>query len=208
MIQFNEITLPLDITISEPIDYVDLLLKPFDFDREGFSLSKLEKEYYEANGFMLNFHDEFDKEINLDGYYSPTEPWVKCVDHVFLYVDHSYILYKCQFVGKALEQVLEYSKKNPQLLRLAKSKCKYGLDISLDYINEEFRSFKQLFHLEYDSYDLIEFQQHKSNIEDVLNNLDRDIANFAIKFFNPSHDNDFRCQYFGLPKSRVLNTLI
>ena len=77
------------------------------FDNDGFQLSKLEQEYYKANGIPLEY---------INGVWGAQTEWITSDDPILI-IDHSMLITRCKYEGEALEQLHRWSEKFPYLVK-------------------------------------------------------------------------------------------
>lgn len=162
------------------------------YDKDGYELTKLEKLYYEAQGFKLN------KFLNKHFLGSS---WIT-LNHDNLYVEHSMLLNRCSFSGWAREQIYKYRPKFKLLNYLLHSKPKWGVDIAIDWITED--KIYEIIHLEYDSYDIQSAYEKKTCVEQFISSNDMvDIAQRIIAKYDEwshltgYHQNYWKARYLG-----------
>lgn len=136
--------------ISNPVceSPVDALV-PEDFlyyDKDGFELNIAEQKYYQKNNFPLN---------NCLNHLCWQEPWFYC-DEPNLILDHSLILHRANYSGRACEQLQALSKTQVRANLLLQTKQKWGFDFALDAVDPRNNIFEVL-HVEYDSDNYDEF---------------------------------------------------
>ena len=191
---------------TQPIDenLLQNSLKTLDyiktFDQNGYDLCELEKLYVDKNIILTN-HRGFRTSI--------LKPWFQQKEKLSGYIlNHSMLLERKGFGGLALEQLNRYVKSNPLLYKLINYKTKWGLDLSIDYVDETGECF-EVFHYEYDSFDLDKIKLVKSKVEEVISNTDfdyvvKDLINrksewFNLEFFEQSK---WKTDYFNLEPER------
>jgi hypothetical protein len=204
------------------------------FDVNGYDLSPIEIAYYKAH--QLAHVDEADiHQFPLivhrnEMHYSLQRPWYQQrPDKLAGYtLNHSMLLQRKGFEGQALEQLKKFAKRNPQLYKAINIRPKWGFDFALDYANHsslvndgqrigdnpntdavgEGVAF-EVFHYEYDGFDLEEIKATKTQLERVIDKTDfnkvskellkRKTEWFNLDFFTQS---SWKCQYFGVPDEK------
>lgn len=166
------------------------------YDKDGYELTGLEKQLYKCQGFKL---------INVLNKKLLASEWITIEDD-HLYLEHCMILNRCDFSGAALDQLITASKSSRLIKYLLSCKRKWGIDIALDYIGDE--DLFEVFHFEFDSYDINEAREFKKKVEDfVVNNDLHDVAT-RIKDkrdewskYEGYHQNLWKAKYLGFDYS-------
>lgn len=174
------------------------------FDQNGYDLSPIEQEYarYNQPPNLDVVEHRNHKHISLQ------RNWITQESKLSGYVlNHSFILERKAFEGPALEQLKRFAQRNHLLRKVINMKSKWGLDFSLDYVNEN-EAF-EIFHYEYDSFNYSDINPIKNRVENMIANTNFDeVAQtlsqrknewINLEFFEQSH---WKCQYFGLPDER------
>ena len=140
-------------------------------DHEGFDLNEIERAYYEVNGLSLYHDDTWYKDGGQEvGTTAILQPWFVQTNKSNLIIDHSHFVYRYPLTGEAREQVLEFSKERPELLRLLSVNFKCGLDLCIDYINEESNIVEPIVHIEWDFDDMFELTKSALEIKQLIDN--------------------------------------
>jgi hypothetical protein len=169
------------------------------FDQNGYDLCPLEQLYAKYNGIRSVEHRKYTS-LQID--------WIVQPDKLRGYVlNHSMILERKGYSGAALEQLERISKINPLVRKLIHIKPKWGIDFSLDFLDST--ECFELFHYEWDSFELKETLKAKAAIENLIkrtdfNHVAKELINCKeewvnLEFFSQS---DWKCKYFGLPSER------
>jgi hypothetical protein len=125
-----------------------------------------------------------------------------------VHLNHAFLFERKGYSGEALEQLKEFAKINNLVNKLINYKGKWGIDLSIDYVDEVGNSM-ELLHFEYDGYELEEIQEMKSAVERKIMSIDWTLAaKDMIKRKNEWIDLEFfqqskwKTDYFGLPSER------
>lgn len=170
------------------------------FDQNGYRLTHLEQEYSQANQQRFVFHRD-EKSIR--------KTWMTDENStVGVHLNHAFLFERKGYSGEALEQLKKFAKVNPLINKLVNYKGKWGIDLSVDYVDGEGNSM-ELLHFEYDGYELDEIEQMKGRIEDKIVTIDWTLAAkdmlkrksewIDLEFFQQSK---WKTDYFGLPSER------
>ena len=179
-----------------------LLVKDFDlFDQNGYDLSKVEQFYCIANNFMFNDHRGFRQAIKHDWFTDSS-------DNEGAHLNHAVLFERKGFEGEAYEELLSWCKANPRFYKVLNIRPKWGLDFSVDYCDRDGNVF-EVFHWEYDGFDLVEMQWVKNHVEPILNSIDwEDAARALLRRKSEWHhldffaQSDYKCKYFGIIPER------
>ena len=171
------------------------------FDQNGYDLTILEQHYARANQTETTAHRQHIQAVK--------QPWftqAKTITGPVL--SHSLLFERKAYSGAALAQLKHWAQELPLLHKLTAMRSKWGLDFSMDYVDDEGNAF-ELLHWEWDSFDYDEIQQVKQRIEPILLAIDwtqaaRDMLKnkdkwHPLDFFEQS---DWKCAYFGIPKEQ------
>ena len=191
-------------TWSKPINWDSLPSNSSDlvelFDQNGYRLTKLESHYAGANShpFVNHGHevclrqDWFTESKNITG----------------PHLNHAFLFERKGYEEGALEQLKEFAKQNNLIHKLVNYRGKWGVDISMDYVDSSGNSM-ELLHFEYDSYNLNEIQDIKGIVEEAISKADwEEVAKYFIahrdkwidlEFFEQSK---YKTDFFGLPAER------
>jgi hypothetical protein len=172
------------------------------FDQNGYDLSPIEIEYAKYNQTPLTIHRNVK-------HYSIQNSWFTQPPKLEGYVlNHSMILERKGYTGKALVQLQTLAKRNPLLYKVINNTPKWGSDISIDYVDRNGECFEILHH-EYDSFDCMQAQKIKYQVEKVIESLNFNVVAkdlivrkdewMNLEFFPQS---DWKCEYFGIPNER------
>lgn len=178
------------------------------FDQNGYDLTPLEIEYSKWNT-PNNKHPSLVMHRN-EKHYSLQKPWFSQDEKLSGYVlNHSMLLERKGYSGEALTQLIDFSRRNPLIKKLLAMKPKWGIDLSIDYVDSQDDDVFELLHFEYDSFDYSHILSVKKRIETVVNVTDLNFASqdlkarknewFNLEFFEQSA---YKCNYFCIPNER------
>jgi len=174
------------------------------FDKDGFELTPLEQAYYVAAGYQNH--------LGTGTLYHTCwqSPWFTLNEGTNYILDHSMILHRCDFQDDALIQLYKYSKKLPQLNYLIQCKKKWGLDFSLDFIDNKTHQIYEVVHIEQDTFNFEHFLQLKNKFETFVTSTDWDHA--VTKLISHKDKwlplegmqrNDWKAKFFGYSQSET-----
>jgi hypothetical protein len=172
------------------------------FDKDGFELTPMEREFYWVNGFPIPndilYHTCFNTHwMNL----SSEAPSGFILDHCIL-------LHRCDFTEAAKEQLLSFRNEFPKVNYLLQCKQKWGLDLALDYYDGN--EINEIIHIEQDFHTSEECTAYKENIEKFVLATDwEDAAKRLVKKKDEWSSligfaqNDWKAKFFGFPKAEL-----
>ena len=170
------------------------------FDQNGYRLTPLEQEYSIVNNQRFVFHRD-EKSIRKVWMTDQSSTTGAHINHAFLFERKGYS-------GEALEQLQKFAVVNNLIHKLINYRGKWGIDFSIDYVDETGNSM-EILHFEYDGYELDEIQRMKGKIEDIVVTVDWALAAknmvkrksewIDLEFFQQSK---WKTDYFGLPTER------
>lgn len=195
--QFNHMrcwTVPIEDQCCPSISMLD------KFDQTGYDLCELEQKYAEVNTDIVT---------NMRYRKSIRKEWLDfdLVDRG-AHINHADLYERKGFSGYALEQINHWAPCCPILYKLSKIKGKWGIDISIDYADNKGNVF-ELFHYEWDDFELGSVQDKKEQIEKIL--LDTDWDDVALKklarkdewaHLNFFEQSKWTTKFLGLPEER------
>ena len=172
------------------------------FDKDGFELTGLEKEYYQKSGYPVD--------PTILNHCCFNERWLGLVADApkgFM-LDHCTVLHRCDFTEAARDQLLLFQPIVPKLSYLLQCKQKWGLDLALDYYNG--KEIIEVIHIEQDFHTSQECTAYKENIEKFVLAMDwedaakrmiakKDEWSSLIGFAQ----NDWKARFFGFPKAEL-----
>jgi hypothetical protein len=174
------------------------------FDQNGYHLTKAEQAFLDRNGYepIARRHED-------------------CLRHDWFiwdkkeksHINHADLFERKGFKDQALEQLSVIAEEyNPMLYKLIKMKPKWGIDISIDYVDKD-RVF-EVFHYEWDSFNYDSTMEKKHEIEYFVINQDwDDIAESLWSKKNQWINLDFfeqtkwRTDFFGLSPEKFKNVI-
>jgi len=155
------------------------------FDQNGYHLTKAEQAFLKPNGYPI-IERRHEDVLRKD--------WILWDRYEKAHINHSDLFERKGFYGKALEQLKEFAKDNPMLYKLIYMKPKWGIDISIDYVSEY--GVFEVFHYEWDSFELDPALKKKQEIEEFVLRQD--------DFFEQSK---WRTDFFGLSPEKFKNVI-
>ena len=168
------------------------------FDQNGYDLTQLEQLYAEANCTDVS-SIRWRTAIKKEWYTSDS------ISHA--HINHASLFERKGYAGAALAQINEFGKTVPLIYKLAHLRPKWGIDISIDYIDHD-NAF-EVFHYEWDDFNYDAVSEKQLEIEDIISNTDwDDAANALLKRKDEWYHLDFTGQsnyksnFFGLPPER------
>lgn len=131
------------------------------YDKDGFELNRAEQKYYRIMGFKL------DQCLNHNAY---TKNWYVSQDPKLI-VDHSLILYRCEYVGDARKQLAVLKPCVPQASLLEQTRAKWGFDFALDSTDSK-NNIYEVLHIEYDTNFFDKFEQELNTVQEKIDSID------------------------------------
>lgn len=170
------------------------------FDQNGYAMTPIEKRYYEVNGrAATQFHRS--KEVL-------RSPWMEWDRVEGPHFNHCCLFERKTFSGEAREQLERWAGKNPMLWKLIRLRPKWGIDVSIDYVDREGNVF-EVFHYEWDAFEFAPVQAKKEEIEGMVLATDWEAAAkellarkdewHSLGFMEQSA---WRCDFFGVEEER------
>jgi hypothetical protein len=172
------------------------------FDQNGYDLTPLERLYAEVNGQAGRWHRP--------NHYALKYDWFTDLNQSVTgaHINHALMFERKGYTGAALAQLEGWAPHNNLIYKIIKMRPKWGMDISVDYVDTEGNVF-ELLHWEYDGFDYQEIADKKANIEKFLLAVDWDSAAAEmiqkksewhhLGFFEQSA---WKTRFFGIEKER------
>ena len=172
------------------------------FDQNGYDLTLLERLYAEANGQAGRWHRP--------NHYALKRDWLidKKNSVTGAHVNHALLFERKGYAGAALAQLEGWARHNNLIYKIIKMRPKWGMDISVDYVDAAGNVF-ELLHWEYDGFNYQEIADKKTHIEKFLLTVDWNSAAAEmirrksewhhLGFFEQS---DWKTEFFGIEKER------
>ncbi len=148
------------------------------------------------------------------GAHAIIQPWLIQTNESELILDHSQFVFRYPISGDAAAQIKRYAKQRPELLRILSTSFKCGLDLCIDYINEE--RVQPVVHIEWDYTNTQDLSIGIDYVENALQHTDWNEIISVIKRFNQSSKHsldafqqaDFRSMLlFGCKSYKLIPTL-
>jgi hypothetical protein len=163
-----EITKPLE-------DPTILLTGGCHVDHEGYDLNEIEQAYYKNEGVSLVKDPTWYKDGGGERVTTAIlQPWVEQLNEITfgqdqLILDHSHYVFKFPIRGEAEQQVRQYAKQRPELLRLVSTTYKCGLDVCIDLLDgDENGSIQPIVHIEWDYDDFQDMYDEAVVVSNIL----------------------------------------
>jgi len=187
---------PIDQEFIPPAEQTEL------FDQNGYDLTPLERLYAEANGQTWRWHRPNHYALKYDWFTDEGNSVTGA------HINHALLFERKGYAGAALAQLQEWAIKNNLLYKVIKMRPKWGMDISVDYVDGSGNVF-ELLHWEYDGFDCQEITDKKNYIEKFLLSVNWDGAAAEmihrksewhhLGFFEQSA---WKTEFFGIEKER------
>ena len=172
------------------------------FDQNGYDLTPLERLYAEANGQEGRWHRP--------NHYALKHDWF--IDEknsvTGAHINHALLFERKGYAGAALAQLEGWARHNNLIYKIIKMRPKWGMDISVDYVDTAGNVF-ELLHWEYDGFNYQEIADKKTHIEKFLLTVDWNSAAaemirrksewYHLGFFEQSA---WKTEFFGIEKER------
>jgi hypothetical protein len=187
---------PIEQDFVPSIDQTEL------FDQNGYDLTPLERLYAEANGHLGRWHRP--------NHYALKYDWL--IDNnnsvTGAHINHCLIFERKGYSGEALYQLQNWAESNNLIYKIIKMRPKWGMDLSVDYVDESGNVF-ELLHWEYDGFNYEEITDKKKQIEKYFLSIDwNSAAQEMLKRKKEWHHLDFfeqsawKTNFFNIEKER------
>ena len=172
------------------------------FDQNGYDLTPLERLYAEANGQAGRWHRP--------NHYALKRDWFMDEENSVTgaHINHALLFERKGYAGAALAQLEAWASHNNLIYKIVKMRPKWGMDISVDYVDTAGNVF-ELLHWEYDGFNFQEIADKKLQIEKFLLSVDWNSAAAEmihrksewhhLGFFEQSA---WKTEFFGIEKER------
>jgi len=175
------------------------------FDQNGYHLTQVEQAYAMANNCetVMRRHENVIRQnwITMTGF------------RVGSHFNHSDLFERKAYAGDALEQLRKIAHLNPMLWKVIRMKPKWGIDISIDYVDFEGNVF-EVFHYEWDGFEHEAVAEKKEEIQSLILNTDWDNAAHVLMerwdewshldFFEQSR---WKTNFFGVSPEKFKNII-
>ena len=152
-------SIPIPLSDVPPVDWVQL------FDQNGYDLTVLEQEYAKVNEPAKSHRYRFALKY----------PWMTWEKHSKSHFNHCLLFERKAYAGEALDQLFSWAEFNPLIWKVIKIQSKWGIDVSIDYVDTSGNVF-EVFHYEWDDFDYSVVSQKKYEIETLVLQTDWDFA--------------------------------
>jgi len=131
------------------------------FDQNGYDLTPLEQEYAAVNAAAFE---------SVRWRTACKQNWFTCDSDRGAHLNHADLYERKGYHGAALEQISRYAESIPTIYKLMHMKPKWGIDISIDYADQD-KAF-EVFHYEWDDFDYDRVAEKQALIEEMVLNTD------------------------------------
>lgn len=196
--KFQKTNFREDISIKDEIPDDLLLYEHFDyFDRDGYELTVLER----------SIHNHFKIPLNSClNHISVCDRWVHQTKECAIVLDHSLISHRFSYEDKSRDQIEKLCKKRPELRKLLAIKPKWGVDFSVDFIDNN--NCFELVHIEYDAYNYSDIHLAASKLSSLIMNTDfKQLASTLMdeqdkwSKLNSDDQSDYKARRFGFKRA-------
>jgi hypothetical protein len=170
------------------------------FDVNGYDLTELEQDYAEVNTPAIDHR--YKKAIKRD-WFKSSKTEIEGV-----HINHALLFERKGYSGLALNQLKTWSEELPLVHKLLKVRSKWGIDLSIDYVDRQGNVF-EVFHYEWDDFNFEAVLAMKDRIENLALTTDwEDAAKrllqrkdewSSLSFFEQS---DWKCRFYGIDSEK------
>ena len=186
---------PIDFNYTPSTSDVEL------FDQNGYDLTPLERMYADANGQSGKWHRPNHFALKYDWFTAEEKTTGAHINHALCFERKGY-------TGEARAQLQTLAKTNNLIHKILQMRPKWGLDISVDYVDTQGNVFEVL-HWEWDGFDYKEVHDKKQQIEPFLLSIDwNDAAGKILSRKDEWHhlgffeQSEWKTRFFGIEKER------
>ena len=182
---------------SQPCDAESLSDDPtYLMGPNGFDLTELEVSLVRANHGRL-YRDTVNAQ---------KDEWIAQDPAVCsgVVLNHSYLLYRRAYVGDAESQLWNLAQTDPRIHRVLQQRPRWGLDISLEYIQADGTMF-EILHWEYDTDSWADVEEKRQQYQHQFLNTDWEYgAQQLLARKSEWHhlgwfpQSQYKCEYFGV----------
>lgn len=170
------------------------------FDQNGYDMSPIEQKY-------AAIHDR--KTTDVRWRVALADDWFDYDrDVVGAHINHAQLYQRKGFIDSAKRELLQWVDEMPLIWKAIKIKPKWGIDISIDYVDNDGNVF-EVFHYEWDDFTLSTVEQKKQQLEQIISTTDwDDVAIEMLKRKDQWYDLGFfeqskwKSDFIGLPPER------
>lgn len=187
---------PINAYLTNPIEDSLISTSMKFFDKDGYELNKLEQLFYQANAVDISEKHLYHTANHLTWYKQQSNNDYGPI------LDHSLINTRWAYAGQAREQIQDNQSKYPLLSKLLTIVPKFGIDFSLDWVDNDICF--ELFHIELDRFDRDEIIRYKIKAESIIENTDWIAAGKILKqdyhkwqTLSSDDQSDYKAHYFG-----------
>ena len=174
------------------------------FDQNGYHLTCAEQKFAKEHQIKL-CHRRHEVMMCSD--------WMIAPDAEGIHFNHCELFERKGFERGARSQLLRNTNKNPLLWKLIKMKPKWGIDVSIDYVDSKGNVF-EVFHYEWDDFQVDTVQRKKKEIEQLVlsTNWEEKAQELLARkdewrnldFFEQS---DWKANFYGITPERFKNII-